>query len=233
MHVCHGKFWLIPYLFVCVQSIPNQSVVFVSVNVYQDCFRARGRHVGVCTKGFYYGSCCSLSTYSTTPVDQDKRPVPVGTILSTTDSYQPQDVAENLPRVPIALENNAIDGPTAAWSPSDPLDLSYWPNLLADIYGMKPPTSPQIVFPYSTFHFPVEYGDSFGGQVEMMPIEQVPPPMGSTSLSTTTTTTPPTTTPSTSITSPTTTSPIQCKLTRFYICIIPWVLRLTLFVFRW
>lgn len=113
----------------------------------QDCFRARGRHVGICTKGFYFGSCCSLSTYSSSPADHVKRPGPV--LVSTSRPPTP----ENLPRVPIVFESNAIDGPAAS-VPSDPLDLSFWPDLLADIYSLKPQPINSHQFPYSTFHAP-------------------------------------------------------------------------------
>lgn len=114
----------------------------------QDCFRARGRHVGICTKGFYFGSCCSLPTYSSSPADHNKRP---GSTPLTTS--RPPTPSDNLPRVPIVLESNAIDGP-AAFQPSDPLDLSFWPDLLADIYGLKPQPINSNQFPYSTFHAP-------------------------------------------------------------------------------
>ena len=49
-----------------------------------DCRRVRGRHVAVCMKGFYYGTCCSIQ-----PTEELLNPL------------------EDLPRIPIDI--NAID----------------------------------------------------------------------------------------------------------------------------
>ncbi|XP_057370017.1 serine proteinase stubble-like isoform X2 [Daphnia carinata] len=137
-----------------------------------DCFRARGRHVGICTKGFYFGSCCSLPTYSSSTADpprperptptppRPERPTPTPPPLSAVQSPAmprpppplPLTSSDTLPRVPIVFESNDIDGPAA--SPFDPLDLSFWPDLLADIYGLKPQPIATHKFPYSTFHAP-------------------------------------------------------------------------------
>lgn len=126
-----------------------------------DCFRARGRHVGICTKGFYFGSCCSLPTYSSSTADpprpQRPAPPPLSAVQSPAMPRPPPALPltpDNLPRVPIVLESNDIDGPAASSPPFDPLDLSFWPDLLANIYGLKPQPMASHKFPYSTFHAP-------------------------------------------------------------------------------
>ncbi len=161
-------------------------------SLLQDCFRAWGRHVGICTKGFYFGSCCSLPTYYATSTSTAK----TTTTTTTTSTSSPSDQkptmlvstsspppTQSLPRVPIILESNAIDGPAAALPPTDPLDLSFWPDLLADIYGLKPQPIHSHLFPYSTFHAPVINGKPTTSTVAT-----------SSSTTTTTTTTPSTTT---------------------------------------
>ncbi|XP_046634944.1 serine proteinase stubble-like isoform X3 [Daphnia pulicaria] len=122
-----------------------------------DCFRARGRHVGICTKGFYFGSCCTLPTYSSSTTNPPLiiRPPSAASSSPAKEPLPLQLTADNLPRVPIGvLESNDIDGPDAGRPPFDPLDLSYWPDLLADIYALKPQPITLPKFPYSTFHAP-------------------------------------------------------------------------------
>ncbi|XP_046446266.1 serine proteinase stubble-like isoform X4 [Daphnia pulex] len=120
-----------------------------------DCFRARGRHVGICTKGFYFGSCCTLPTYSSSTTDPPLIIRPPSAASSSPAKEPLPLTADNLPRVPIGvLESNDIDGPEAGRPPFDPLDLSYWPDLLADIYALKPQPITLSKFPYSTFHAP-------------------------------------------------------------------------------
>ncbi|KAI9564834.1 hypothetical protein GHT06_008575 [Daphnia sinensis] len=120
-----------------------------------DCFRARGRHVGICTKGFYFGSCCSLPTYSSSTADPPRpSPRPTPPPMPRPPPPMPLTSVDTLPRVPIVLESNDIDGPPASPSPFDPLDVSFWPDLLANIYGLKPQPVAAHKFPYSTFHAP-------------------------------------------------------------------------------
>lgn len=73
-----------------------------------------------------------------------------------------------LPRVPIVMENNAIDGPVSPFV-YNPLDLSYWPDLLADIqsFSRPPPFNDHYQFPYSTFHAPSVEISVAGGLVSI------------------------------------------------------------------
>ncbi|EFX80906.1 hypothetical protein DAPPUDRAFT_243004 [Daphnia pulex] len=174
-----------------------------------DCFRARGRHVGICTKGFYFGSCCTLPTYSSSTADPPLIIRPPSAVSSSPVKEPLPPTADNLlPRVPIGvLESNDIDGPEAGRPPFDPLDLSYWPDLLADIYALKPQqpmTLPK--FPYSTFHAPsISSSSSSHGNAAssstVSPVVVSPGSIGPAAVNATTPSNsiPPTTTPSSTV----------------------------------
>ncbi|XP_046446262.1 serine proteinase stubble-like isoform X1 [Daphnia pulex] len=173
-----------------------------------DCFRARGRHVGICTKGFYFGSCCTLPTYSSSTTDPPLIIRPPSAASSSPAKEPLPLTADNLPRVPIGvLESNDIDGPEAGRPPFDPLDLSYWPDLLADIYALKPQPITLSKFPYSTFHAPSissssssSHGNAASSST-VSPVVVSPGSIGPAAVNATTTSSsiPPTTTPSSTV----------------------------------
>lgn len=187
-------------------------IVFFS---FQDCFRARGRHVGICTKGFYFGSCCSLPTYSSSTADPPRPQRPAPPPLPRPPPPLPL-TSDNLPRVPIVLESNAIDdGPAAPSSPFDPLDWSFWPNLVANIYGLKRQPIVTHKFPYSTFHGPAisgngNTGSSVASSSTKADVTTTPPTLTTTLKTTVTTTMTLIATQETTTTSTTTASTSSC-----------------------